>query len=147
MVTSRLTASDRLHRIADVRVEVLGFSDESKIQYIKQELNEHPYPVNKLQSYLNTHPSIQSICYMPMMMTILVYVFKEKGHLPTNSTELYDKFVALTISRQSKSDDLCVSIQTLPTECKSFLFNLSNFAFLTSKKYSARRISIMFVQI
>ena len=131
VVTSRLTASDRLHRIADVRVEVLGFSDKSKIQYIKQELKEHPDKVNKLQSYLNTHPSIQSICYMPMMMTILVYVFKEKGYLPTNSTELYNKLVALTISRQSKSDDLCVSIQTLPTECKSFLFNLSEFAFLT----------------
>ena len=131
VVTSRLTASDRLHRIADVRVEVLGFSDESKIQYIKQELKEHPDEVNKLQSYLNTHPSIENICYMPMMMTILVYVFKEKGYLPTNSTELYEKFVALTISRQSKSDDLCVSIQTLPTECKSFLFNLSKFAFLT----------------
>ena len=131
VVTSRLTASDRLHRIADVRVEVLGFSDESKIQYIKQELKEHPYEVNKLQSYLNTHPSIQSICYMPMMMTILVYVFKEKGYLPTNSTELYEKYVALTISHQSKSDDLCVSIQTLPTECKSFLFHLSKFAFLT----------------
>ena len=131
VVTSRLTASDRLHRIANVRVEVLGFSDESKIQYIKQVLKEHPDKVNKLQSYLNTHPSIQSICYMPIMMTILVYVFKEKGYLPTNSTELYDKFVALTISRQNKSADLCVSMQTLPTECKSFLLNLSKFAFLT----------------
>ena len=85
MVTSRLTASDRLHRIADVRVEVLGFTDKSKIQYIKQELKDLPDKIKMLESYLNDNPSIKSICYMPMMMTILVYVFKEKGYLPNNS--------------------------------------------------------------
>ena len=134
MVTSRLTASDRLRRIADVRVEVLGFTDKSKIQYIKQELKDLPDKIEMLESYLNDNPSIKSICYMPMMMTILVYVFKEKGYLPNNSIELYDKFVALTIShylqKQHKSEHLFISPQTLPKEHKSFLTDLSKFAFL-----------------
>ena len=135
VVTSRLTASDRLHRLADVRVEVMGFTDESKIHYIKQELQDHPDEVNKLQSYFDNHPSIKSICYMPMMMTILVYVFKEKRCLPNNPTELYEIFVALTIShhlqKQRKSEHLFTSLQTLPVGCKSFLSDLSKFAFLT----------------
>ena len=135
VVTSRLTASDRLHRIADVRVEVLGFSDESKIQYISQELKGDHNKIKILQSYLDDHLSIKSICYMPMMMTILVYVFKEKGYLPKNSIELYNKFIALTIShylqKHNKSDEPFVSLHMLPTECKSFLNDLSKFAFLT----------------
>ena len=135
VVTSRLTASDRLHRLADVRVEIMGFTDESKMQYIEQELEDHPDEINKLQSYLDDHPSIKSICYMPMMMTILVYVFKEKRCLPNNPTELYEIFVALTIShhlqKQMKSEHLFTSVQTLPTGCKSFLTDLSEFAFLT----------------
>ena len=135
VVTSRLTASERLHRLADVRVEVLGFTDESKMQYIKQELKGYPDKICKLQSYFDNHPSIKSICYMPMIMTILVYVFKENGCLPNNLTELYEIFVALTIShqlqKQKKSEHLFTSLQTLPTECKSFLNDLSKFAFIT----------------
>ena len=137
IVTSRLTASNRLHRIADVRVEIMGFTDESKIQYIKQELKDSPDQIEKLQSYLNKHPSIKSACYMPMMMTILVYVFKEKGCLPSNYTELYDKFVALTISyhlqKQKMSKDVFVSLQKLPEEYKCFVTNMSQFAFFTLK--------------
>ena len=135
LVTSRLTTSNRLRRLADVRVEVLGFTDESKAQYIKQELKDHPDEIYELQSYLNTHASIKSICYMPMMMTILVYMFKEKGYLPNNSTELYEKFIALTIchhlQKHKMSGDVFVSLQTLPLEYKSLLTDLSKFAFLT----------------
>ena len=141
VVTSRLTASGRLHSMADVRVQVMGFTDESKIQYIEQELRNYPDKIKKLQFYLDDHESIKSICYMPMMMTILVYVFKEKGQLPSNSIELYNKFVALTIShylqRQKKTGDFFVLLQTLPNQCKYILSHLSKFAFLilqTEKK-------------
>ena len=135
LVTSRPTASYLLHRMADIRVQVMGFNDESKTQYIKQELNDHPEKMNELQSYLKLHASINSLCYMPIMMTILVYVFKEKGSLPKSSTELYNKFIAVTIShhlqKQRKSESLFISLQTLPTEYQPFLNNLSKFAYLT----------------
>ena len=135
LVTSRLTASNWLQRLADVRVEVLGFTDESKTQYIKQELQDHPDKIDELQSYLNTHATIKSICYMPMMMTILVYMFKEKGSLPNNSTELYDKFIALTmchhLQKHNISGEVFVTLQAFPIEHKSILTDLEKFAFLT----------------
>ena len=137
IVTSRLTASDILHSKADVRVEVLGFTDESKVEYIKQELRGHPDEIQKLQTYLDSHPSIKSICYMPIMMTIIVYIFKMKSELPTDSIELYDKFIALTISchlqKQYSSTNLFTSLKSLPADCEMFLSNLSKFAFLTLK--------------
>ena len=135
VVTSRPTASYLLHRMADIRVQVMGFNDESKTQYIKQELHDHPEKMKELQSYLKLHASINSLCYMPIMMTILVYVFKEKGSLPQSSTELYNKFIAITIShhlqKQRKSENLFISLQTLPTEYQTFLNDLSKFAYLT----------------
>ena len=136
VVTSRPTASDRLQGIADVRVQVMGFcDDESKTQYIEHELEDYPDKISKLQFYLDKYKSIKSVCYIPMMMRILVYVFKEKGHLPKNSTEMYEKFVAIAISnllqKKKKSDKLFVSLQKLPREYKDFVINLSKVAFLT----------------
>ena len=137
VVTSRLTASDKLHRVADVRVEILGFTNKSKAEYIKEELKGFPDKIKKLQFYLNRHAAVNSLCYMPIMMTILVYLFKEKEDLPTDSTELYHKFLALTIShhlqKQNKTEDLFVSLQCLPTNHKNLLLDLSKFAFLTLK--------------
>ena len=135
VVTSRLTASDILHSKADVKVEVLGFTDGSKVEYIKQELRGCPDEIQKLQTYLDSHPSIKSICYMPIMMTILMYIFKMKRELPTDSIELYDKFIALAISchlqKQCSSTNLFTSLQNLPDDCEMFLNDLSKFAFLT----------------
>ena len=137
VVTSRLTTSDKLHRMADVRVEVLGFTNESKAEYIKEELKGFPDKIKKLQYYLDTHAAIKSICYMPIMMTILVYVFKEKEELPNDYTELYHKFLALTIShhlqKQNKTEDLFITLHSLPTDHRNYLLDLSKFAFLTLK--------------
>jgi len=137
VVTSRLTASDMLHRMADVRVEVLGFTNESKIEYIEQELKGNSDKINELKTYLDGHPSVKSICYMPMIMTILVYVFKEKGHLPNNSIKLYDKFVSLALShhlqKKNKLRGVFVSLESFPTKFRTIISDLSKFAFLTLK--------------
>ena len=135
IVTSRPSASYRLHRIADVRIEVSGFTDESKIEYIEQELKNQPDKINELQSYLENNPSLNSLCYMPMMLTILLYVFKEKGYLPHNPTELYSKFVALIIShhlqKKEKSHETFVSLQSLPDKYNKLLLSLSKPAYFT----------------
>ena len=135
IVTSRPSASYRLHSIADVRIEVSGFTDERKIEYIEQELKNQPDKINELQSYLKNNPSLNSLCYMPMMLTILLYVFKEKGCLPHNPTELYSKFVALIIShhlqKKEKSQETFVSLQSLPDKYNKLLLSLSKLAYFT----------------
>ena len=136
IVTSRPTAYDKLHDLADVRVSLMGFTDDSKTQYIKQELMDSPDKIKKLLSYLNTHTAIKSICYMPMMMTILVRIFKQKKYvLPSNLTELYDSFIALTmchhLQKHNISGDVFVTLENFPMEYKAVLTDLSKFAFLT----------------
>ena len=55
VITSRPIASEKLQKLADVRVEVLGFSDQSKSEYIKKELKDHSEKARLLLSYLDDH--------------------------------------------------------------------------------------------
>ena len=99
VITSRPIASEKLQKLADVRVEVLGFSDQSKREYIKKELKDHSEKARLLLSYLDDHSDINEACYIPIIMTAMVCSFKEYEKLPTNQSEIYERFVAVVISR------------------------------------------------
>ena len=138
IIASRPTATDRLQHIGDIRVEVMGFTDDSKKEYIKQELKNHPDKMEKLFSYLNNHKTINSICYIPMIMTILVCTFREIEELPSDQTELYEKFITLAISRyveklENKPNPTILPLKHLPELYKKYLFELSKFAFYNLK--------------
>jgi len=40
VITSRPIASQKLQKLADVRIEVLGFTEQSKREYIQKELKD-----------------------------------------------------------------------------------------------------------
>ena len=134
VVTSRPIATDRLQHIADIRVEVMGFTDSSKQEYIVEELKYSPNKMEKLLLYLNENKDINSICYIPMIMTILVCTFKEIEELPTNQTELYKKFITLAICRyvqklENKTNFEIFPLQCLPDLYHRYIIELSKFAF------------------
>ena len=93
VITSRPIASEKLQKLAHVRVEVLGFTPQSQREYIEKELKEYPERIEKLLHYLHSHSDISRVCYIPIMMTIMVCTFKEIEELPTNESELYERFV------------------------------------------------------
>ena len=128
VVTSRPIVS--LHKLADVRVEVLGFDDESKRDYIKKELKNYPEKTECLLSYLKDHSDINEACYMPIMMTIMVCTFKEYEELPTNQSEIYERFITLVISRYLH-EKLPKSILSFDERYQKYLQQLSEFAFKT----------------
>ena len=138
IITSRPTATDKLQ--GDIRVEVMGFTDDSKIEYIKQELKPYPGRIEKLCNYLDENKAINSICYIPMLMTILVCMFREIEELPDDKTEIYECFIALVITRyvekcgeNSKPKILKLSLQYLPDAYKNYMIELAKFAFETLK--------------
>ena len=130
VVTSRPIVSEKLHELADVRVEVLGFNDERKRDYIKKELKNYPEKTKCLLSYLNDHSDINEACYMPIMMTIMVCTFKEYEELPTNQSEIYERFVTLVISRYLH-EKLPKCILSFDERYQKYLQQLSEFAFKT----------------
>ena len=48
VVTSRPSASACLHQVVDKRMEILGFEQSSKTQYVIEALQDHPSKVEKL---------------------------------------------------------------------------------------------------
>ena len=133
VITSRPIASEKLQKLADVRVEVLGFTEESRRQYIKKELKDYPTKVDSLLSYLKSNEDIDKACYIPIIMTVMVCIFKHYVELPTNQSEIYERFIIFVILRYLKIPDTTLpkSISSLPENYQKYLQQLSKFAFET----------------
>ena len=98
VVSSRPHASGHLHKQATIRVDILGFTEIEREHYIKQSLPDQPRKIEELTQYLRQQPSVDSICFIPFNMVVLLYLYKLGIALPKNSTELYHHFICSTIS-------------------------------------------------
>ena len=105
VISSRPHASGHLHKQANIRVDILGFTETEREHYIKQALPDQPHKIEELTQYLHQQPSVDSICFIPFNMVVLLYLHKLGIALPKNSTELYHHFICSTICRHlSKLD-------------------------------------------
>ena len=99
VVSSRPHASHHLREEATIRVDILGFTETEREHYIKQALPDQPHKVEELTQYLHQQPSVDSICFSPFNMVILLYLYKLGIPLPKSSIELYCHFICSTINR------------------------------------------------
>ena len=99
VVSSRPHASEHLRKQATIIVDILGFTEMEREYCIKQALTGQPHKIKELTQYLHQQPSIDSICFIPFNMVVLLYLFKLGISLPKNSTELYRYFICSTIVR------------------------------------------------
>ena len=99
VVSSRPHASEHLRTQATIKVDILGFTETERERYIEQALQNKPDKIKELTQYLHQQPSIDSICFIPFNMVILLYLYKVGTSLPKNSTELYHHFICFAISR------------------------------------------------
>ncbi|XP_065902515.1 protein NLRC3-like [Dysidea avara] len=104
VITSRSFACGSLCGQADRRMEILGFTRNDRQHYIQRALEKNPDDIARLKQYLETHPTVDSLCYIPLNMTILLQLFTEND-LPQSCTELYEKFVNLTITLHIEKDE------------------------------------------
>ena len=131
VITSRPHASGHLHPQATIRVDILGFTETEREQYIEQALADNPNKIKELKQYLHQQPSVDSICSIPFNMVILLYLYKQENSLPKNSTELYHHFVCSTICRHlAKLNKLThnthiTDLTNLPEPYDRIIFQLS----------------------
>jgi len=108
VVTSRPSDTLFLHEIVDRRIEILGFAKEERENYISLSLKNFPIEKQELQTYLTQHPIISSLCFIPLHLAILLYLF-ENGCKPDTLTEMNEFFVLHTIYRYLKRNKLLPS--------------------------------------
>ena len=101
IVTSRSYASSSLLKISSVNkhVAIMGFLAEEINTVIKGTLESNPQIAQKLIDELKIRNDVQSLCYVPLICSIVIHVFEVNRQLPTTLTELYENFILQTIRR------------------------------------------------
>ncbi|XP_065898548.1 uncharacterized protein [Dysidea avara] len=100
VITSRPTASSHLHSLVDCRVEIVGFTEEDRLDYIRTAFQGMEDRIKELQLYLQSNPTINALCYIPLNMTILLCLADGgMDKLPITQTDMYRKFIEMTVLR------------------------------------------------
>ena len=94
VVTSRPTATLVLHKVVDRRIEILGYDPEERNKIISQ----FPDKTAELEKYFAHNPIISSVCYIPLNLAIILYLFHQ-GSLPKTLTEMNESFIVHTVYR------------------------------------------------
>ena len=136
VLTSRPTATIFLHSKVDRRIEILGFAQEERDQYIS-ELLDSPEQTKQLQDYLKYQPIINGLVYVPLHLAILLYLFKFQSKLPETLTEMNELFILHTIYRSMTKNELTPAdtvtamdaIADLPDDILDIVNRLSKLAF------------------
>ena len=140
VVTSRPTDTLFLHHVVHRRIEILGFAKEERDKYISLSLHDAPDDKEKLDTYLKNHPIINGLCFIPLHLAILLFLFQQHS-LPETLTEMNEFFIVHTIyrylSKVRSSDKSKVKnsrVTDLPDDIKTFIYKLSLLAYKGLKK-------------
>ncbi len=90
------------------KVEVLGFSKKQILDYIDSfpfgssscdSSVATTYPA-KLKEYLYSHPNVFNMCYLPVHVAMICFLFEyQKANIPNTQTKIYQEFTHSTILR------------------------------------------------
>ena len=138
VVTSRPTATLLLQGIVDRRIEILGFPKEEREKYVSLSLRQSLEKIHELNKYLKQHPIIDNLCYIPLHLAILMYLFQQ-GNLPETLTEMNEFFIINTIYRYLEKNKLnqpgvVKKLKDFPVNIVKFICKLSQLAFIGLKK-------------
>lgn len=102
VVSSRPHAFLTLRYKATIQVNVLGLTEEDRDHFIKDHLQNRPDLLSKLMIYLKSHWIVNSLCFTPFHLTVLIFLFINGLVFPKNLTELYQNFILATLNRYFK---------------------------------------------
>ena len=123
IVASRPVATNELRRSCSRRVEVIGFSKSQIYEYVET------YPFNgsdkvvsnmvsKLKLYLDRHPNILHMCYLPVHAAMICFLFSQlEGNIPHTETQIYEQFTISTLLRQKTRKEEQQQLKSLNDLC------------------------------
>ena len=133
VITSRPTATVSLHGRVDRRIDILGLPKEEREKYISQAFSDSSDKKDALDKYLKQQPVINGLCFVPLHLAILLYLFQQ-GSLPETLTEMNESFILHTIYRHLKRHGQTTSgavdkLAKVPKPILNIVYNLSELAF------------------
>ena len=130
IVSSRPHASVHLHNDVLLRVDILGFTEEDREHFITESLQSQPKKAKMLLEYLKSHPTISSLCFVPFIMTILLFLYEQGINLSDSPTDIYKHFVCFTVRRHLAKSGIYLQenitdLKYLPDPYKDIIKSLS----------------------
>ena len=132
VLSSRPHASKKFHNKATLMVEVLGFTEEEKRLCIEQAHQRNPQKLKEFSQYLRNHLCINSLCYLPFNMIVLLFLYDQGIPLPKNHSEMYHHFIFLAICQHlAKSGhpltytNTITDLNSLPEPCGKIIEQLA----------------------
>ena len=143
VVASRPAAVVHLKSVATKRVEVLGFQKEQISQYIKEYKFSNAEKIQNLESYLEQHPNVHHMCYLPIHASMVCYLFNLMGTaLARTETEMYTSFMIhtllRTVMRCDENERYLQSPDDLPEMERGIFFQICKLAF--EKTVSSKQV-------
>ena len=100
IVASRPAATAKLRNIATRQVEVIGFLKQQIDDYIEKYSFSDFCKREDLHKYLEQHPNVRHMCYLPIHAAMVCYLFDVMGSkLPRTETKMYTEFANHTLLR------------------------------------------------
>lgn len=97
IITSCPPISSNLLKIVDCHAELLGFTEDDRLDFINNIL-KNKQKVEQIKQYLKANPILNTLCYIPLNMSMLLCLANNGiSTLPVTSTAFYGKFIMLTI--------------------------------------------------
>ena len=144
VISSYHSASVILHKCDNYsRIELLGFTEEAKQQYIKFALDpngNNTTECDELMAYLKKHRYLYSFCYYPLCLKELISLFREcKRHnkeLSEHETEIINivtNHIVLCLSQSQEKNFLPLTdeIDKMSEEYRIILHKISKLALST----------------
>lgn len=112
IAASSPAAASKYRTVATDRVEVTGFSRDQIRNYVEQYPFSHQSKCDDLHVYLDRHPNVQDMCYLPIHAAMVCFLFNnlESADLPHTETEIYKEFTNYTILRYWYRSDASTDI-------------------------------------
>ena len=98
-VASRPAAIAEFRSKAKKIIEVLGFPNQQIFEYFDSYNFSVGSKSKDLKAYLEVHPNILHMCYLPIHAAMVAFLFEVTGKVPRTETEIYQHFTNLTILR------------------------------------------------
>ena len=116
-----------------------GVENDNTVYWEKLLKNKDSKLAVKLINDLKIRGDVQSLCYIPLVCSMVILVYRKKGHLPATLSQLYENFILQAIRRQVKKQGTydpyaLESLSSLPLQlleriqklCKLAYINLAN---------------------
>ena len=113
IVASRPAATHYLRDKCTRRIEVVGFTKDQINKYVETYFDSSVM-ISKMKKFLDEHPKVQHMCYLPVQAEIICFLFDNKaGNIPHTETHIYKEFTVSTINRHKQRNNVESQIQSL----------------------------------